>query len=80
LFIVMPDADDVWYTNSATVPLDRFEDYIAKDLISEIDEKCMTIRERTGHSRIIDGRIWSGEARIEVSAAFRVYRHSEWGL
>src|ERR1700757_619599 len=31
--IVMPDADNSWYTNSATVPRDKFEDYIAKDLI-----------------------------------------------
>lgn len=32
----MPDADDSWYTNSATAPQD-FEDYVAKDLIAKID-------------------------------------------
>src|ERR1700733_2508440 len=30
LLIVMPDADDSWYTNSATVSGDKFEDYIAR--------------------------------------------------
>jgi putative tributyrin esterase len=37
--IVTPDADDSWYTNSATKPEDRFEDYMVKDLISEVDSK-----------------------------------------
>jgi len=31
MIIVMPDGDDSWYTNSATVPADKFEDYVATD-------------------------------------------------
>ncbi len=46
LIIVMPDADDSWYQNSASKPQDRFEDYIAKDLIAEIDQKYRTIAKR----------------------------------
>jgi len=42
LIIVMPDADDSWYTNSATVPGDKFEDYIVKDLVAEIDARFRT--------------------------------------
>jgi S-formylglutathione hydrolase FrmB len=53
LIVVMPDAGDSWYTNSATNPKDKFEDYIAKDLMAEIDGKFRTLRDR--HSRAIAG-------------------------
>lgn len=46
LLIVMPDADDSWYTNSATVPGDRYEDYIIKDLIKEIETQYRTVSKR----------------------------------
>ncbi len=32
LIIVMPDAENSWYVNSATVEQDRFEDYVVHDL------------------------------------------------
>jgi putative tributyrin esterase len=68
--IVMPDADDSWYTNSATVPADRFEDYIGKDLISEIDDKFRTIRDR--HARAIAGLSMGGYGSIKF-----VLKHPE---
>jgi S-formylglutathione hydrolase FrmB len=68
LLVVMPDADDSWYTNSATVPEDRFEDYIAKDLISEIDEKYRTIRER--NSRAIAGLSMGGYGALKLSLRY----------
>src|ERR1700741_2035800 len=37
LIIAMPDAGNSWYVNSATDPEDRYEDYIVKDFIAEID-------------------------------------------
>lgn len=63
--IVMPDADDSWYTNSATVPRDRFEDYIAKDFISEIDTKYRTIRER--RARAIAGLSMGGYGAVKFA-------------
>lgn len=63
--IVMPDADNSWYTNSATVPRDKFEDYIAKDLISEIDAKYRTIPER--RARAIAGLSMGGYGAIKLS-------------
>jgi putative tributyrin esterase len=65
LLIVMPDADDSWYTNSATVSADRFEDYIVKDLISEIDGKYRTIRERNG--RAIAGLSMGGYGAVKFA-------------
>jgi len=63
--IVMPDADNSWYTNSATVPRDKFEDYIAKDLISEIDAKYRTIPER--RARAIAGLSMGGYGAVKLS-------------
>jgi putative tributyrin esterase len=68
LLIVMPDAGDSWYTNSATVPADRFEDYIAKDLISEIDAKYHTIRDR--HKRSIAGLSMGGYGAVKLALKY----------
>jgi putative tributyrin esterase len=63
--IVMPDADDSWYTNSATVPGDKFEDYITRDLITEIDARYRTIRSR--HSRAIAGLSMGGYGALKFA-------------
>jgi putative tributyrin esterase len=43
MIIVTPDAQNSWYVNSATIPADRFEDYIINDFIREIDTRWRTI-------------------------------------
>ncbi|SRR5216683_1408573 len=58
LIIAMPDASNSWYVNSATVPADRFEDYIVQDFIGEIDSHFRTIRER--YARAIAGLSMGG--------------------
>lgn len=63
--IVMPDAGDSWYSNSATMPQDKFEDYIAKDLIAEIDGKYRTIPARNG--RAIAGLSMGGYAAMKLA-------------
>ena len=68
LLIVMPDADNSWYTDSATVPQDKFEDYIAKDLISEVDEKYRTIRVR--HGRAIAGLSMGGYGAAKLALKY----------
>jgi S-formylglutathione hydrolase FrmB len=65
LLIVMPDADDSWYTNSATVSQDKFEDFIAGDLIAEIDGKYRTIREKRG--RAIAGLSMGGYGAVKMA-------------
>lgn len=65
LLMVMPDADDSWYTNRATGPGDKFEDYVAKDLLSEIDGKYRTIRERPG--RAIAGLSMGGYGALKFA-------------
>jgi putative tributyrin esterase len=63
--IVMPDADDSWYTNSATVSRDKFEDYITQDLIAEIDRKYRTIPEK--RSRAIAGLSMGGYGAVKLA-------------
>jgi putative tributyrin esterase len=66
--IVMPDADNSWYTNSTSVPHDKFEDYITKDLISEIDAKYLTIREKRG--RAIVGLSMGGYGAVKLAIRY----------
>jgi putative tributyrin esterase len=68
LIVVMPDAGDSWYTNSATDPKDRFEDYIAKDLLAEIDSKFRTLRAR--HTRAIAGLSMGGYGALKIALRY----------
>ena len=63
--IVTPDADDSWYTDSAAKPGDRFEDYIVKDLISEVDGRYRTIREK--RARAIAGLSMGGYGSVKMA-------------
>lgn len=58
MVIVTPDAQNSWYVNSATIAKDRFEDYIAGDLIREIDGHWRTIA--SPHRRAIAGLSMGG--------------------
>src|SRR5882724_5264829 len=68
ILIVMPDAGDSWYTNSATVPADKFEDYIASDLIAEVDAQYRTIADR--HQRAIAGLSMGGYGAIKIGLKY----------
>lgn len=39
LILVMPEGESSYYTNSVDRPKDRFEDYIVKDLIADVEAK-----------------------------------------
>ncbi len=58
MIIVTPDAQNSWYVNSATIEKDRFDDYIADDLIREIDGRWRTIA--SPHRRAIAGLSMGG--------------------
>jgi len=68
LIVVMPDADDSWYSNSVGNPQERFEDYIAKDLISEIDKIYRTIATR--HGRAIAGLSMGGYGAMKFALKY----------
>ncbi|HEY4011050.1 MAG TPA: alpha/beta hydrolase family protein [Acidobacteriaceae bacterium] len=58
LIIVTPQALNSWYVNSATNPNDRYADYVADDLIAEIDGHYRTIA--SSHQRAIAGLSMGG--------------------
>ena len=66
--IVMPDAGDSWYTNSATVPQDKFEDYIVKDVIDEAEKSWRIIR--SPHRRAIAGLSMGGYAAVKFALRY----------
>ncbi len=44
--LITPEGDNGWYTDSATVANDKYESYIIKELIPEIDKTFRTISDR----------------------------------
>jgi S-formylglutathione hydrolase FrmB len=65
LIIVTPKAANSWYVNSATNPADRYADYIADDLIAEIDGRYRSIA--SSHQRAIAGLSMGGYGALLVT-------------
>ncbi len=68
LISVMAAGDDSWYANSAGAPQEKFEDYIATDLIAEIDKRYRTIAAREG--RAIAGVSMGGYGAMKLALKF----------
>jgi S-formylglutathione hydrolase FrmB len=66
--IVMPEGGDGWYTDSATVPNDKFESYIINELIPEIDKKYRTQADRD--HRMIAGLSMGGYGSIKFGLKY----------
>src|SRR5437667_1668901 len=39
LIVVMPEGNDSWYVDSSGVPTDKYETYILKELIPDVDQR-----------------------------------------
>jgi putative tributyrin esterase len=48
MIIVMLEGNNGWYTDSAAVPTDKYESYILKELIPEVQKRYRTIETRYG--------------------------------
>lgn len=46
LIVVTPEGNDSWYTDSATVPTDKYETYVLKELIPDVQRRYRTIEAR----------------------------------
>lgn len=66
--VVTPEGNNGWYTDSATVPNDKYESYIVKELIPEIDAKFRTDASRDG--RIIAGLSMGGYGSIKFGLKY----------
>jgi S-formylglutathione hydrolase FrmB len=68
LIVVMPDGQDSWYTNAAADPALKFEDYIVKDLVADVEQRFPVIRSR--HARAIAGLSMGGYGAIKIGLKF----------
>lgn len=66
--IITPEGGDGWYTDSVSVPDDRFESYIVKELIPEIDTKFRTRTDRA--SRAIAGLSMGGYGAVKFGVKY----------
>jgi len=66
--VVMAEGDNGWYTDSATVPNDRYESYITRELIPEIDKKFRTLPDRK--HRAVAGLSMGGYGSIKFGLKY----------
>jgi putative tributyrin esterase len=65
LILVMPQGDDSYWTNSATHPEDRYEDYVVHDLIADVEERFPAQTGRGG--RAILGVSMGGYGAVKLA-------------
>ena len=65
LIIVMPDAANSWYVNSATKPEERYEDFLIQDILPEVDSRWRTLR--SSHRRAITGLSLGGYGALKFA-------------
>jgi putative tributyrin esterase len=63
MIVVMPEGNDGWYTDSVTAPNDKYESYILKELIPDVQLRFRTIEARYG--RAIAGLSMGGYGAIK---------------
>jgi len=66
--IVMPEGNNGWYTDIATVANDKYESYIVRELIPEIDKKFRTKKLR--ENRAIAGLSMGGYGSIKFGMKY----------
>ena len=89
MIIVLPEGNDSWYVDGATGVNDKYESYILKELMPDVDKRYRTIQSRYG--RAVAGLSMGGYGAIKlglkypatfafagsVSGAFGVTRYTE---
>ena len=64
VLLILPEGDDSYYTNSATRPENRYEDYVVRDLVQDVESRFPVIRERK--SRAIIGISMGGFGAVKI--------------
>ncbi len=63
LIIVTPEGQDAWYTDSATVPTDKFETYIIEELIPDVERRFRALSTR--EARAVAGLSMGGYGALK---------------
>jgi putative tributyrin esterase len=65
LILVMPEGNSSYYTNSASRPQDRYEDYIVHDLVADVEQRLPAASDRT--QRAIAGVSMGGFGAVALA-------------
>ncbi len=68
LIVVMPDAGDSWYANSATDTVQKFEHYIAQDVVQYVDSHFRTLP--FAQARYIAGLSMGGYGALMLASKY----------
>jgi S-formylglutathione hydrolase FrmB len=68
IIIVTPEGHDGWYTDSATVPTDKYESYLLQELIPDVDSRFRNINSRDG--RAIGGLSMGGYGALKFGLKY----------
>jgi S-formylglutathione hydrolase FrmB len=68
MIVVMPEGNDSWYTDSATKPNDKYESYLVKELIPDVQRRYRTLETRYG--RAIAGLSMGGYGALKFGLKF----------
>ena len=68
IIIVMPDAEDSWYANSATESHDKFETYMVRDVIDDVDLHWRTLA--SADQRAIAGLSMGGYGAVKFGLKY----------
>jgi putative tributyrin esterase len=68
LIVVMPEGNDSWYVDSGGVPSDKYEAYILKELIPDVDKRFRTIQARYG--RAVAGLSMGGYGAVKYGLKY----------
>jgi putative tributyrin esterase len=68
MIIVTPEGNDGWYTDSATVPADRYETYIVQELLPDVESRYRAIKARAG--RAIAGLSMGGYGALKFGLKY----------
>jgi putative tributyrin esterase len=66
--IVTPEGNNGWYTDSATVPNDKYESYIIQELIPEIEKNYRTLKDKK--HRVVAGLSMGGYGSIKFGLKY----------
>lgn len=66
--VVTPEGDNGWYSDSVSTPTDKYESYIVKELIPEIDAKYRTLANR--ENRMIAGLSMGGYGSLKFGLKY----------
>jgi putative tributyrin esterase len=68
IIIVTPEGNNAWYTDSATVPAEKYESYIVQELIPDVQRRYRTIETRAG--RAVAGLSMGGYGALKFGVKY----------